>query len=49
LKLLLIYDETGSLKQLTWAPNVTTNISPYWSMYAAKRSATAQTSIPLQH
>ncbi len=27
------YDETGSLKQLTWAPNVTTNISPYWSMY----------------
>lgn len=26
------YDETGSLKQLTWAPNSTGIINPYWSI-----------------
>jgi len=26
------YDETGSLKQLTWAPNSTAVINPYWSI-----------------
>lgn len=27
------YDELGSKKQLTWAPNLTSGVTPYWSMY----------------
>ena len=26
------YDSSGSMKQLTWAPEVTSNINPYWAM-----------------
>ena len=35
------FDSTGSRKQLTWAPNVTSNVNPYWSMKGRETEASS--------
>jgi len=35
------YDSSGSKKQLTWAPNVTSNINPYWAMEGREAGTTS--------
>ena len=37
------YDSTGSKKQLTWAPESTGNINPYWSMYGREAEVNSNT------